>query len=762
MSQTIPAGVTAGMLMVWVMENKLSTTVPASVTAGWTKLTDIVGGAGADIAQSGPVRTSVYYRIADGSESGTTISFTLSNVTDNSCHSRVIVYQKDPQYFWDLQHVTATDNTSGNRVFRATSGSNLGLTVDDVVLLVVGHNDNTLSTAVSGTNTDNGLPNGLSMSSITFNTLDKFVDSGTSFGNDSRLVVIDTKVTSGTASSTITLQLGTGTVPTAGGFSGSMVAVRLRQVAMDITSLTPGATSFSATGSVAAPLPASIQNGDALFYVIGAKVQGNQAETPAGWRRIAEDIAWDGSKGADQGGVKETVFFKEVDGTETSSITCVVPNANCLAGTIYAFRKPANPLVSWNVDVAAGHFNEPGNTAYRTRAWKSIQSAVGDFYLVTNTVNTDASTWTVLGLQQASTVFTTVNLKVHESGTSLGNDLKQFASTFKVSSGAGIDAPVYTATAPSASTSPENPIGICHFVKMRLSHAQQVWKSPLLRIILPEQVENSSLDGAGGIWNGLQADYQAVPDYSVVTYAGSPHFKLLCDLTRANNTPSVIQRRMELYVGEWQPSHPPGTECAYSFKLVLPSDHTPAFGGVDIFQSHTGSAVGYTSNSPLFALEATYPSEFGGATPGTLSVHYDIPNVNSGGSNTRKYKHTTGVVLQAGQTYNITIWVKYGYSGSAFLKVYVNGSTIFDSTTEYPAIATIAQLDSDLGSVPDVGGAGKFGIYHHMFNTVSDAQANIAYGHSKWTSYIRAIGYAKKHPTDTQSINILDLDTTNY
>jgi hypothetical protein len=226
---------------------------------------------------------------------------------------------------------------------------------------------------------------------------------------------------------------------------GTSQMVHRRQVLADIA-FHGVSTGASGASSAVISYPASITAGMGLFMVVGSKLQAPRADTPAGWRRIKETLTWFGSNGSDQGAIRGTVFFKEATGTENSgagTVTVTVDGATSVLALVYAFTK--DPRAYWNIDVHQGHYNTYGNPNYTIRCHDSIVTQTGDILFCPNVVNTDNYSWGSQALTHTGAGITTLNAELAESSTSLGNDQEQFASLFKVTSGAGSGQPIFTA-----------------------------------------------------------------------------------------------------------------------------------------------------------------------------------------------------------------------------------------------------------------------------------------------------------------------------
>lgn len=161
---------------------------------GFTKLFEAWGGTGTAGAGTGPVKLTVWQKTtdADGSENGTSV--TVTNPANSSfvyCNIHGIRRATAGSTILTA-NASGQDSTSGTAV-SVTCGSNPGITVDDLVLVLFGLTVNT-SAAMSA--------EAITATGATFSTItatNERDDDGTTSGNDSRRVVCDAACTAGTA-----------------------------------------------------------------------------------------------------------------------------------------------------------------------------------------------------------------------------------------------------------------------------------------------------------------------------------------------------------------------------------------------------------------------------------------------------------------------------------------------------------------------------------------------------------------------------------
>jgi hypothetical protein len=499
-----------------------------------------------------------------------------------------------------------------------------------------------------------------------------------------------------------------------------------------------GATSAGTT-SCTPGLPAGVVKGDGLLMHVGSKLQAPIVDTPSGWRRIGENIVGTLGNGQDTGPIRNTLFFREADGTEASTVSVNLPNGNSVMGTIHAYSK--DPWLHWNIEVFGGE-QKTVTTSWVINSYGKFSTKKGDMLASFISINTEAYPLNSQSAVQAGLTFQATT-EVFDSGTQQGNDQRQVVSNHKVLFGSAFEKLNYTLTAEGTSpTAPIGPIGSLLFVRLRQSNTPTTFLPSGLRIWDPDLVSEpnySNLAAEPALWDGLQADFQDTPNYSITTYGGKKWFTFFVDFTTA---PAVDNRRTEVYPISWTPNLAPGTEEIWGFSIHTDSTYVQALGGIIFLQSHPGASGRPSPNHPAWALEIGYAGQFGGVPAGCLIIHRGIP--------TRVYEKVTSVQFAPSTRYDFLVHVKHDYAGSAALKVRVNGVWVMKDFTN----ATIATLAEDLGdgvgtgSNPNVGGAMKHAIYHHMIEDESDILANVAAGCNGLTLRYRKFKWIRRNPTD--------------
>jgi hypothetical protein len=537
----------------------------------------------------------------------------------------------------------------------------------------------------------------------------------------------------------------------------------------DIAYVGAGAAA-SGTTTCSVPYP-TLSSGNGLVLVMGTKLQTPIVSTPTGWRRIKETIAYSGSNGGDQGAIRQTIFWKEADGTETGSLGVTISGGTSSHGIMYAFSKDAT--AHWNISVYQGHHNIPNVTAFSAESYEHPTSTVGDVYFVSAAVNTDTYSWSAQAISQSGATFTTTTQEITEVGTTTGNDQEHFSSLFKVTAGTGSGSLTFTATSSGASAAPVNPLGVVNFIRLKQAASAQTWEPSGLQVRRASQLTSvgspnisdgsAMLDGGRGSMEGPDAGSVR---YSIVTKDARDCLKVYCDITTGLNRRSEWSNPVT-----WQPAWVPGTQWIEEIRwetdsyhnnprtaAILaganPNDNSNPLGEWIIGQTHTGAASSggpYPDNHPLYYFGWAYPGQTGyvnlggGATPAT-GGEFIVVNKVAG----TRYIYGS-VTWQANTTYRIRHHVKFDYItvGDPCLKVWVNDVLLHEKYDE----GTISVLDSDLGSASQVGGVSKKGIYHHQVTDTTTRNANIAAGHKGIVLYTPSWKFIVQHPTDIDYIS---------
>lgn len=193
-----PASVVAGNLLIMSIGYKTASTNPVTPT-GWQRTTSALGSKGTGI-DGGDGVIQCFWKIAVGGETGN-VTVTMTN--GNSCVGRMFQYSKDALKDWQIPICY----TGGYSVGATTW--NTGTMLGPIVLF----NDNTISVTndnlilagdvilgASGINSDGPTFSAqlFTATNTTFGTVTERQDSGTTGGQDCRLVVSEHPVTTST------------------------------------------------------------------------------------------------------------------------------------------------------------------------------------------------------------------------------------------------------------------------------------------------------------------------------------------------------------------------------------------------------------------------------------------------------------------------------------------------------------------------------------------------------------------------------------
>lgn len=205
-----PGSVQAGWLLLLHVSSKYPPNSP-STPAGWTLLAQATGGSGASGVDSGQVYSTVYYRIADGTETGTV---TVTVTSGNSCRCRMIWLTKDSAKTWSIAAAIGSDS-SADGSWSVTGDANPGITAGDFLLA--------LSTANMDTATFD--THAMSATGATIGSATERYDLAATTGDDLRIFAATADVTAGPASAAPVYTA----TPTGGSPAGAAVIVRARE-----------------------------------------------------------------------------------------------------------------------------------------------------------------------------------------------------------------------------------------------------------------------------------------------------------------------------------------------------------------------------------------------------------------------------------------------------------------------------------------------------------------------------------------------------
>lgn len=210
-----PATVTADQMFVIGIVNKYPPNVPTN-PSGWTLVGQESAGSGPSGDDTGEVVSSAYVKTAVGDESGT---ITINITSGNSALGRVFSFSKESENSWASPiSVEGTLTSAGTAVVvRADTAMNLRL--GDFVVVVASFNSDAYS--FSGQS--------ISMSGLTFDAATERNDTGTTQGQDIRLIVTSHRVASGDTTGK-PYWSGTASGSSANAPAGALIFIRLREV----------------------------------------------------------------------------------------------------------------------------------------------------------------------------------------------------------------------------------------------------------------------------------------------------------------------------------------------------------------------------------------------------------------------------------------------------------------------------------------------------------------------------------------------------
>lgn len=240
-----PISIALGDLLVLLVVNKYPTNGP-STPSGWTLWGQSSGGAGAAGADSGTVYATVFYKIADGTETG---AITVTIASSNSSRAQIGRWTKGATESWGLSVPSiGSSNTPGTAV-NVTGDVDPGAIAGDLFIVLGGANTNlyTLNLlptlAISGCSISN--PGGA------------FMESGGGSGDHVRIFASNHAVMSGTSAGVPSYAASySGTAGNAP--AGGAVIVRARAVPTIASSITGNTGTLTGTPRGAGVLASAI------------------------------------------------------------------------------------------------------------------------------------------------------------------------------------------------------------------------------------------------------------------------------------------------------------------------------------------------------------------------------------------------------------------------------------------------------------------------------------------------------------------------
>jgi hypothetical protein len=214
LSVAYPSSPQAGdLLLLFIGSKWLSSS--HSPPGDWTLLSLEFAGSGSDTgSDTGTVEASVYWKIADGTETG---NITVSIPSGSVAQALIVRCFRTAGSAWDYAATTARWTTDNTNPISDTFDDDPGITDDDVLLVFAALNAN-LSTNVASTTL------AATSATIALRTQERFT--ATSTGSDMLVSLYSYDVTAGTATAAPTWQA---TKSTNAAGEGPVILVRLRE-----------------------------------------------------------------------------------------------------------------------------------------------------------------------------------------------------------------------------------------------------------------------------------------------------------------------------------------------------------------------------------------------------------------------------------------------------------------------------------------------------------------------------------------------------
>ncbi len=216
LSVAYPPSISPGDLLVLAIANKHSPNVP-STPSGWTAPSNnqATGTSGTDGVDTGSVYTTVFTKIADGTESG---NLSVTVTSGNSSTGRIFQLRAASGKVWSTALASGNDQTPGTG-WSVTAGSDPGITAGDIVLTVSGMNSDAYAWSAQS----------ISATSVTFSNHEELSELNATNGNDVEMTVSAHFATSGTSSAAPVFSM-TSSGSATNAPVGATVFVRARQV----------------------------------------------------------------------------------------------------------------------------------------------------------------------------------------------------------------------------------------------------------------------------------------------------------------------------------------------------------------------------------------------------------------------------------------------------------------------------------------------------------------------------------------------------
>lgn len=341
LSVPYPTDIDPGDLLLLTVANKHTPNGP-STPSGWSTPSNYQasGGLGSSGADTGTVYSTVFSRIATGSESGN-VSVTITS--GNSSLGRIIAVKTRSGKIWSIAAVNGVDAT-GSSAWSVTAGSDPGLEAGDIVIT---------SSAVNGDLFNVYLPT-LTATGITVAGNAQAGISSTTQGNDTTLVTTAHRVVSGTSSAAPVLAM-TVSGNNTNNPTGPTIFMRIRQ--LDAPIILGSSANISASGqSTTAQLTAP--SGKSTSDFVTGRMQDD--ENPADAIDITNDdyteLEWS-LQATDQATASSVYHFRVTNNGAALDTYSVTPQWTI--GTPAANSTFTQSAYRWYVDSDANNVSDP-------------------------------------------------------------------------------------------------------------------------------------------------------------------------------------------------------------------------------------------------------------------------------------------------------------------------------------------------------------------------------------------------------------------
>jgi hypothetical protein len=399
---TMPSGYTTGNLLVIVIGTKPDTSTP-STPSGWSLAGTSAGGTGSQGASTGPVRCTVFYKVAtSASETAPAITITSNNVSFAQSF-----YLTGTVGAFVLATAAGSDTTTGTG-WSVTCSTNPGLTTNDFIF----------SIAVIGDDAATWSAEAATATGATISSLTEINEYTTGNGNDIGGFIARGTVTAGTSSANPVLTATAGGTTT--GTQGVGMIVRIRETIPPVNAVTIGgsvgigaptvaagssatvnASTISVSVEVDAPTVALPVDIDAST-IVGAATIADPTEA-AGSTISASTISRSVTVAAPTVALPVTVNASTIGGTSTIAVPSIIaqdPNrvdATTISRTVFIPQPTISAVVSGGASTltfTAGTAAESPGSNFVTSIDVTLPAAAsGDYHLLVTASQSASGGW---------------------------------------------------------------------------------------------------------------------------------------------------------------------------------------------------------------------------------------------------------------------------------------------------------------------------------------------------------------------------------